>query len=302
MPIVIMALIGYFIKEKGFVSPATFSQMNKLGFKLFLPCLLFHNIYNSESNIGDNIKLMVYGLSCVVILFILLTLFVPFFVKDPRRQSVVIQGIFRGNYIILGVPIATVICGENNIAAIALCSGLVVPLFNFLAVVTLSTHSGQKASYGQVILNILKNPLILACLLAFVMRFISVPIPTFVLSTVRDLARVATPLSLVTLGGGLSVETTIRNRKALVGVCFMRLLVAPALFVPPAYFWLGFEGPMLVAILMIFAAPTAVSSYVMAQQMGGDDELAAEIVMVTSVASCISMFFWIFTLSYIGLI
>ena len=302
MPIVIMAFIGYFIQHKNLLSPQTFSQMNKLCFKLFLPCLLFYNIYTADSEAGENLRLIAFGLAGVLVLFLALTVTVPFFVKVPTRQSVVIQGIFRANYILLGVPVAQVICGEGNIEGVALMAGFVIPLVNFLAVITLSTHSGKKASYGQVLLNILKNPLILASLAAFVMRIIGVPLPTFVSSTLRDLGRVATPLALITLGGSLSLETTIHNRKALFGVCFMRLLVAPAIFVPIAYYLMHFTGPNLVAVLMIFAAPTAVSSYVMTQQMGGDSELAGEIVLATSVASCFTMFIWIFSLSYIGLI
>lgn len=302
LPIVITAGIGAFIRQKKLLSDKTFSEMNKLCFKLFLPALLFYNVYTSTFSMSY-VRLLVFAVASIVIGFLALTVIVPLFVKEPRRQGVVIQAIYRGNYILLGVPVATVICGEGNIGPVALAASIIVPLFNFLAVITLSFHNEEKGKvdWRSVVLNILKNPLIGSSVLGLVFVFLGINLPQFVLTTIRDLSRVATPLSILVLGGSLALEKAIVNRKILIIGSFCRLVVMPFIAVAIAVF-MGFRGAELVAILMIFASPTAVSSFVMAEQMGADGELAGEFVIATSVASAATMFLWIFTLSSLGLV
>lgn len=299
-PIVIMAGIGCLLRMKGVLSISTFNEMNKLCFKLFLPSLLFYNVYTSEFSV-QHLGLILFNVAGIIAAFLVLSAVVPLFVKDRRRRGVIVQGIYRGNYILLGVPIATVICGEGNIGPVALAASVVVPLFNFLAVITLSLNSDKKVAWREMLLNIVKNPLIGASVLGLICVFLGIDIPVFLESTLRDLGRTATPLSLVVLGGSLAPEKALTNVKALVTVCFFRLIVLPLIMVSIAIF-VGFRGPELISVLMVFAAPTAVSSFVMSQQMGADGELAGEIILVTSVVSTFTMFAWIFSLSSIGFI
>jgi len=300
LPIVIMAGIGCMLRMKNILSVSTFNEMNRICFKLFLPALLFYNVYTSDFS-AHHAGLIAFAVVSITGVFLVLSLIVPVFVKDRKRRGVVIQGIYRGNYILLGVPIASVICGEGNIGPVALAAAIVVPLFNFLAVITLSVNNDRKVEWKSVILNIAKNPLILSSVVGLAFVFLGIELPVFVSSVARDLGRVATPLSIIILGGSLAPEKAVTNVKVLLGVCFARLIFTPFVMVAIAVFC-GFRGAELVSILMMFASPTAVSSFVMSQQMGADGELAGEIVLVTSVVSTVTMFFWIFSLSSLGLI
>ena len=64
---------------------------------------------------------------------------------------------------------------------------------------------------------------------------------------------------------------------------------------------LGFRGVEFVSLLGIFASPTAINSFTMAQQMGGDEELAGDIVIVTSAASAFTFCGWIFLFKSLGI-
>lgn len=295
-----MAGIGCWLRMKEVLSVSTFNEMNSLCFKLFLPALLFYNVYTSEFSM-QHAGLIGFAVTGITAVFLVLSAVVPAFVKDRKRRGVIVQGIYRGNYILLGVPIATVICGEGNIGPVALAASVVVPLFNFLAVITLSVNNDRKVEWRGMFLNIVKNPLIGASVLGLIFVFAGIELPVFAESTLRDLGRVATPLSLVILGGSLAPEKALTNIRAILAVCFFRLVAVPLVMVSIAVF-AGFRGPELVSILMVFAAPTAVSSFVMSKQMGADGELAGEIILATSVASTFTMFAWIFSLSSMGLI
>ena len=83
-------------------------QANAIVFKIFLPCMLFYNVYQSDigAEIHSRIKLCIWAAGGLLILFVLLCLIVPKVVKQENQQGVVIQGIFRSNYVIFGVALA----------------------------------------------------------------------------------------------------------------------------------------------------------------------------------------------------
>ena len=56
------------------------------------------------------------------------------------------------------------------------------------------------------------------------------------------------------------------------------------------------------ALIALFATPVAVSSAVMASQMGGDGQLATQLVVWTSVASVVTMFAIICIVIWAGLL
>ena len=119
------------------------------------------------------------------------------------------------------------------------------------------------------------------------------------MKTVTDLGRVATPLALVALGGEFKFHKVKGNLKQLIVAVAGKLIVSPLLMVTIGVF-LGFRNEMLVPVLLMFGAPTAVSSYTMAQQMGGDGELAGEIVVFATAFSIVTIFLWVFALKQLG--
>ena len=216
-----------------------------------------------------------------------------------ERRGVLIQGIFRSNYVILGLPIAQALLGEGELGAVSVLIAIVVPLFNVLAVFVLERFRGGSVSPGQVALQMLKNPLVVSSALGVAALLVGLKLPTVAEKAVSGLGSVATPLQLFLLGAFFRFEGLGRYVRALSAVTTVKLVVTPAIFLSLAAA-LGFRGVEFVALLGIFASPTAVNSFTMAQQMGGDAELAGDIVVSTSVFSAITMFLWIFAFKTLG--
>ena len=78
-------------------------------------------------------------------------------------------------------------------------------------------------------------------------------------------------------------------------------MLLPALFLSLAVL-LGIRDVGLASLVAVFASPTAVSSYPMAQQIGGDADLAAAQVVFTTALSGITVFLWVFLLRTLGLL
>ena len=170
-----------------------------------------------------------------------------------------------------------------------------------LAVITLETFRGGKPSVKKMLLGIAKNPLIIASLLGLAFNLLNIPLYTDLRKTIINLGKVATPLSMVALGASFTFASTkVYHRQLALGVSG-KLIISPLLMVTLGAL-LGFQAETLVPVLIFFGAPTAVSSFPMAQQMDGDGELAASLVVFTSALSIVTIFLWVFVLKTLALI
>jgi len=301
LPIFLCILLGYFLRRIRMVDTPSLNVMNKLCFKVFLPIYLFNNIATTNLAAAFNGKLLATAYLGVTAQFILLMLLIPRLEKENPRRGVLIQAMFRSNFALFGLPLALSLCGTEKVGPTSILVGFTVPLFNILAVVSLESFRGGKPSIKKMAKGIATNPLIIASLLGIAFNLLDFTLPGAVQKSVNDLGGVATPLSLVALGGSFTVSKVKEYKKQLTIGVLGRLVFSPLLMVS-AGILLGFRNELLIPLLIMSGAPTAVSSFPMAQQMDGDGELAAGLVVFTSALAILSMFLWIFVLKQIGMI
>ena len=301
LPLFICIALGYLLRCLGMMPLDSRRTMNKLCFKVFLPFYLVHNIYTTDLALAFDWKLILLAAGGIVGIFAFLMLTIPHIEKKNPRRGVMIQGIFRSNYALFGLPVALSLCGEGKMGPSSLLIGVIVPIFNVLAVITLESFRGGKPDLKKMLKGIATNPLIIASLLGISLNLLHVPVPSSVLKGVGDVGKVATPLSLVVLGSEFMFGNVRGYWKQLLLTVSGRLIFCPLVMVVIAVS-LGLRNEMLVPILILFGAPTAVSSFTMAQQMDGDSDLAASVVVFTSAFAILTIFLWIFILKQLMLI
>lgn len=295
LPLFLLIALGYGLKRIRMYDEVTLKTLNKLVFKVFLPVYLFHSIYSTDLSDVFDIKVILFAIAGLLIWFLLLMFLIPRIEKDNAKRGVMIQGMFRSNFVLFGLPVAISLCGEEKIGMTSLLLGIIVPIYNVLAVITLEIFRGGQPSVKKIVLGILKNPLIMASVLGVGMYLLKIELPYTIEKTVVDIGRVATPLALIALGGGFEFQKVKGDIKQLMVSVIGKLVISPLLMVTVAVL-LGFRNEILVPILLMSGAPTAVSSYTMAEQMGGDGELAGEIVVFTTGISILTIFLWVFVL------
>jgi predicted permease len=296
--------IGYILKRRKIVDTNSLNVMNKLVFRVFLPILLFLNIYSlkpEEALNKENGFLLLFAVLSVILIAAMMHFLFPLFIKDKKKCSVMIQGVFRSNLVLFGIPIAASVYGEDRIGIVSLLAAFIVPLFNVLAVILLEYYRGGKVNYRMVVLNILKNPLIIASAIAFILLILHIQIPEMLLSPLSSLSKVATPLAFIVLGGTFQFRRISANLKYLSTVVLAKLIFFP-LAVFAVAIALGFRGEALVALIGVTASPTAVSSFTMAVEMDADGELAGQIVIFTSIISIITIFAFVYLLKVLQFI
>ena len=301
LPLFLSIALGYALRCMHMLDETTQKSLNKLVFKVFLPIYVFNNIYTTNIAVAFQPGLVALTMFGVLAIFAFLMAFIPRIEKENAKRGVMVQAIFRSNFVLFGLPVAVSLCGEANVGPTSLLIGFVVPVFNVLAVVCLETFRGGKADFRKILKGIATNPLIIASVLGIAMNLSGMPLPSGVRKSITDLGRVATPLALVALGSGFQFRR-IRGYVRQLIICISgKLVICPLVMVALAAL-LGFRGDMLVPVLVLFASPVATSSYTMAEQMEGDGTLAASLVVLTTALSILTMFLFIFALKQLGLV
>lgn len=299
-PIFFMLALGYGIKQFKVIDDHSIDGMNKVAFKIFFPVLMFNSIYKTKLEDAFNPKHLFSAVIAVVILFFILCLVVPLIEKDSRKRGVMIQGMFRSNFVIFGLPISIALCGAENVGATSLLIAIIVPLYNALSIIALEIHRNQKVRVLNILKGIITNPLVLGGITGVAALLLHLQFPTAVEGAISDVAKITTPLSLILLGASFKFSEVKGNGKQAIITVLAKLVIIPLILIP-IFILLGFRDVELVSLVVMIGAPTAVSSFTMAGQMDGDQPLAGQIVVFTSICSIVTMFLWIFTLKTMGL-
>ena len=301
MPMALLMGIGAVLRLTGITDRDTMKKVDVISFRLLIPCLMFYNIYNADFAAMKGSVYIQYALGVLAILFVVALTVVPKLEKDPRTAAALGQVIVRPNFIIFGVVVAESIYGKGNVGAVALLGAVTVPVFNAMAAVVLEVGRSGKANLRNLLVSILKNPMVIAAILGVAVNLSGLRLPASAETVVSDLSDMSTPLSFLSLGVSLDVAAiSSRIRPLAIGVVG-RLILVPGIFMPIAAA-LGIRGQELTALTIFLAAPAAVAGYPMAVALGADGELAGQSVIFTTLLSMITIFGWVWVLGHFALV
>lgn len=302
LPLALLMGIGVLVRKAKIVDRPTMRKVDSLCFRIFMPTLLFKNIYESDLLHYSGGFGFIYVLLCVLVLFIFAGVLLPRrLIPDGASAASVGQAMIRPNYILFGIVVAESIFGEGGAGTVALFGALIVPLINVFSTIILELNRSGSADLKKLFLSVLKNPMIIATLLALALLILRIEIPAILYSVIKDIAGATTTLAFLSLGVSLDLGEALSNRRVLVLSVLTRMVVIPLVFLPLSIL-LGFRGETLCALMVFFAAPTAISSYPMAVAMGGDGPLAGQLVCCTTVTSIFTIFCWTLGLRTLGLL
>ena len=246
LPFLLYIAFGYGVRMSGLADEDFMKRLNKVIFQAFFPILMFNNLYSIPEGMTLNLRLVAVAIISVLLLQAVLLAVVPRLVKENERRGVIIQAIYRSNFVLFGIPLATSVFGEEGTLLATMMVAIVIPVYNVTAVVILELFRGGK-------------------------------VPVSVEGPIKQFANLTTPLALFVLGGTLHFNAIGGNLKYVVPSMTVKMVILPA---------------------VILAVATA--SYAMAQNMGGDGELAGQFVVLSTVASVVTIFLWVYFLNSIG--
>ena len=300
MPIFLVMVIGYILKQIGMLNDNFVTVANKFNFKVTLPFMLFKDIA------GVDIKYVLFCAIVSTICFWVVWGTAKLLVRDKTIRGAFVQSSFRGSAAVMGLAFIQNIYGSSAMGPLMIVSA--VPLYNIFSVIVLtfeandSTGIDKKAKIRQAGINICKNPIILSILAGLIVGLLGIQFPTLVNKTVSNVAQMATPLALITIGAGFEGRKALAKIAPTMAASMIKLVLQPLVFLPVAA-WMGFSGEKMIAILIMLASPTTPSCYIMAKSMNNDEVLTASVIVTTTLMAAFTLTGWIFllkTLGYIG--
>lgn len=304
LPVFLLILTGILLRKLSLIDENFIQISSRLVFKVALPTLIFQKLSTIDfQNVFDG-REMFYIFVIVTGGFTLIYYLTGFFIKDGPQRGAFVQGAFRSNIAIVGLAIIINVYGDSGAARAAIDLVLIFPLYNIYAVLALVLSLKKERDQGtflSVLKAIIKNPLILAVLIALPFSFFSLNTGQIVETFTGYLSQLTLPLALIGVGGSLNFTVFKQTFSKALLSSSIKLLIYPAV----AVFLLlsaGFEGEPLGIIFIMLGSPTAVSSFPMARAMGSDSELAAAIIVLTTIGSVFTIGTGIFILRILGFI
>lgn len=291
MPLVLMMATGMLIRRVGLVSEDAFRVINRIVFYIGIPTLVFYSVVTDRTPARWQYALWVAG--SILAAFVLSMLLARALSKDPAKRGTLAQAAFRSNDGIFGLAVASALLGEGNTGTMAFTLVVSASLFGVTGVLCYELNRGGKVKIGKVLLNLVKNPILIAAALAFIVRFTGLSLPYFVLKPIEYFKHMCTPLGFLVLGGVLSFKSLREDWKLVAIVSAMKLIVFPVAVCAIAYLLGGIRGAELASLFIVFASPTAMSCLPMASELGGDVKLSGELIAVTTVLSLLTVFLYL---------
>lgn len=302
-PVFLIVALGYLLKKLGMINDNFVKLSSKIVFSVSLPALIFTEISKTDLTQILNIELIGYAYTGTLITFFFVWFISIPLVRKPTDRTVFIQGSFRGNFAVVGLALIANVYGIDSLGKASLLLAFTIPLYNTLSVIALTVplRKERQMNLNHTVIEILRNPLVLAVIFSIPFSYFKLELPFIINRTVNYLAALALPLALLGIGGFMNFTEVKKGFNISVYSSVLKLMVFPAAMTYLAYLF-DFRGYDLGILFILFASPTAIASFIMAEAMGSNSKLAANILLMTTLASLITITIGLFILKEYNLI
>ncbi|WP_121627015.1 AEC family transporter [Poseidonibacter antarcticus] len=284
IPIFSLIMIGYFFKRIKFPSYEFWPNADKLTYYILMPSLLIYKLSTASLDSLNSIDYILTALIAIFIVLLILVVFNNLFNSEESSFTSIVQGGIRFNtYVFLAL--ADAVLGDNGIVLAAILLTFVIPFINILCISVFALYiSENKLTFIYLLKSIVKNPLIIGCVIGGSINFIGFEFPIIIQNTIQILGQAALPLGLLSIGFGLVLREIKSSKKDIVISSFAKFLLMPiVMYAVAKYFDLDSQT---IIVLLIFAVmPTAPSAFILARQLGGNIGLMSSIITVQTLMS-----------------
>ncbi len=299
-PICCMILLGFMLCRWGVLDKTSAGRLNSLAFYVLIPCNLFSTLYKADLRSTVDMPLVLLSMLGTAAIVLVLCLTVPRFIRNGGRCGEFIQGVYRGNTAILGIPLIANLYGDSATALLAMPFSLMMIFYNVSAPIILAVYSGaEKPDPKATLKKVVTNPFLISAALGVLFSLLRIPVPVFLDKTITSIGATGSCLALIALGGVTELADFKDAGKQAFVASALRLVVFPLIMLAIGVL-MGMRNEQLAVLICFFCTPTAVGSYVLAQNITKDGTLARQILILTTLLSMLTMFLTIAVLRALG--
>lgn len=306
IPVFLLMILGLVFMKLHIFDEAFVKRMNAFVFKIALPVLVFYDLCREDFYAVWDTKYVLYCFFATLLSIGLMTA-LSFCLRDRSVQGEFIQVAYRSSAAIMGVALIQNLYGDAGMTPLMIIGS--VPLYNIFAVIVLAVFQPQQTrlqrpdrkQLAATAKGVVTNPILIGVFAGLAWALLQLPMPPIADKTLESIARVATPLGLLSMGATFDIKKALTGIRTAGLGAFMKLIGLGCIFLPVAI-GLGFTGDKLAAALIMCGSPTTVSCYIMAKNMGHEGTLTSSTVMLTTFFSAFTLTGWLFLLKSMGLL
>jgi len=303
MPVFLVMVLGYVLHKIHWINDAFAGYLNGFVFKFALPIYLFQSLAGADFYAVWDVGLIVFSFVATALSILMMLVFARG-LKDRSLRAEFVQAGYRSSQALLGAALMQNVYSDTSALSLILIGS--VPLYNVTAVVLLTLMAPEgghldRKTLGRTLKGIVTNPIILSIAVGMVWSLLRIPQPLLLQRVVSSIAPTATPLGLIALGASIDLKKAVSCWKPTLAATVLKLVGFAAVFLPAAV-WLGYRETTLLALLVMLASPTTISSFPMARSMGHDGTLTSGTVVLTTVCSAFTFTGWLYFLKTLALI
>lgn len=289
-PIFIIIAFGFFLTHKRVLSERFISEANRFVFQFPLPFLIFIGIVKSGLKSTGCLPIAAVTVPSLVVMCIALVVAKIARYKGDKLGSFV-QSTFHGNVTYVGFAVLFYMFGEEGLGKGSLLAGTLILFNNALAIVILAITSGRHQSPFKIALSIVRTPIIMATFAAIIFVLLRLSMPAVIMKSLEIVANISLPLALIIIGGSISPAMLRKTFRPAVITTVLKCFILPGI----AFLFYRMCSPDIsraVPAMVLLATPTAITTYIMARELGGDAELASGCITLSTFASPAVYWFW----------
>ena len=298
-PVFAMLFLGALLKRINWINDNFIHIASSLVFNVTKPALLFLGILHADLHAALQPDLLIYFSIATLVSFAMAWGWAIW--RCPREdRGIYTQGAFRGNNGVIGLALAASMYGDYGISLGAILAALVILFYNTLSTIVLAVYSPViKSDPWSICKSVISNPLIISVIVAAPFAYWQIGLPNWFETSAKYLSQMTLPLALICIGGTLSLAALRKSGKMALSSSLVKMVGLPLVTTLGAWLW-GFRGAELGILFLYFGSPTAAASYVMARAADGNHELAAAIIVITTLMAAITTNLGIFVLQWGG--
>lgn len=298
-PVFAMLFLGVLLKRIDWINDNFIHIASSLVFNVTMPALLFLGILHADLHAALQPDLLIYF--CIATLLSFAMAWGWAIWRCPREdRGIYTQGAFRGNNGVIGLALAASMYGDYGISLGAILAALVILFYNTLSTIVLAVYCPViKSDPWSICKSVISNPLIISVIVAAPFAYWQIGVPNWFETSAKYLSQMTLPLALICIGGTLSLAALRKSGKMALSSSLVKMVGLPLVTTLGAWLW-GFRGAELGILFLYFGSPTAAASFVMARAADGNHELAAAIIVITTLMAAITTNVGIFVLQWGG--
>lgn len=284
-PLVALIASGYLFKKYHFLSQDFWAGAEKLNYYILFPALLFNTLSTTKVDF-QSLSTAIFAMFFVVLLVTAIMYVLRMFWNiQPARFGVHVQSLVRFNTYI-GLALVASLFQKEGMAILVILLALCIPLVNMISVLALT--SKEQMAVKPVLIALLKNPLIVSCIVGGVVNVLNIPIWDGLTGLIKLFSASSLPLGLLCVGAALQFMQMKKDIVVLLADTFVRLLAVPALAFLVCT-WLGLPSLQTQILVVFFALPTASAAYILTKVLGGDSQLMAAVISFQTLCAAVTL-------------